>query len=300
MKCSAGLIDELNIRDLGGLGDNQKITAHFPHYRVEEYSDGIELCPDFNEGDIPDIQFGYGKSGQKILVSLCNLYLSTKDADSLSAADSIADWCSANVHPYYFYGEPFAQYDWAKKDDSEYWDSMVNLLSSYDFRLQRFQDDLEKLYNDTQVLTNLYRYMSSDDSEFTLSQIHDPKTRKIFAKWHPSGKGTEQNEMIAAYLKTLPQFPLSLVLGDDLSFKLVPDIKSVFDVAYYALAKFVSFPTDLPIGYGDKTGMAFCEACGNIFIRHGNRQKYCDNPECKKIRNRKKSKDYFLRAKGCK
>jgi len=274
LRRNAELIEELSIRDLGGLNDNQKITAHFPQYRVEEHGDTIYIEPDFHAGDVPDIQFGYGKSGQKILVSLCNLHLATKDMDALSAAEAIAGWCGANIHPYYFYGEPFAQYDWSQKDDKDYWDYMVNLLSTYDFKVQQFRDDAETLYNDAQVLVGLYRYINDADEGLTLSQINNPETRKLFAKWRPNYKGKEQNEIIAAYLKTLPQLPLSLVLAGDLTFKLIPDMKSVFDVAYYALAKFVSFPTDLPIGYGDKTGMAFCEACGNIFIRHGNRQKY--------------------------
>lgn len=64
MRSNAESIEELNIRDLGGLTDNPKITAHFPQYRVEEHGDAIYIEPDFHAGDVPDIQFGYGKSGQ--------------------------------------------------------------------------------------------------------------------------------------------------------------------------------------------------------------------------------------------
>ena len=34
---------------------------------------------------------------------------------------------------------------------------------------------------------------------------------------------------------------------------------------------------------------------GNIFFKNGNRQKYCDDPECKKERNRRKSRTAYLK-----
>ena len=35
--------------------------------------------------------------------------------------------------------------------------------------------------------------------------------------------------------------------------------------------------------------------CEGLFIKNGNRQKYCDHPECKKERNRRKSKMAYHR-----
>lgn len=49
------------------------------------------------------------------------------------------------------------------------------------------------------------------------------------------------------------------------------------------------------IAYADRVGVATCECCGRLFIKNGNRQKYCDNPECKKERNRRKSRTAYHR-----
>lgn len=70
---------------------------------------------------------------------------------------------------------------------------------------------------------------------------------------------------------------------------------SVFDVAYYAMAQYISSSPDYPLHWGGRTGIAYCKSCGNIFIKNGNRQKYCDDPECKKERDRRKSKGYYYR-----
>ena len=70
---------------------------------------------------------------------------------------------------------------------------------------------------------------------------------------------------------------------------------SVFDAARFALSQYVSIPTDYPIAYADRVGVATCECCGRLFIKNGNRQKYCDNPECKKERNRRKSRTAYHR-----
>lgn len=153
--------------------------------------------------------------------------------------------------------------------------------------MQQFRDDVEKLYNDAQVLVGLYRYINDVDEGLTLSQIHNPETGKPFAKWRPNRKGKEPNEIIAAYLKTLPQLPLSLVLADDLTFKLIPDMKSVFDVVYYALTKFVSFPTDLPIGYGDKTGMPFAKSTTTFLFGTGTDRNTAIIPNAKKYATEK-------------
>ena len=48
-------------------------------------------------------------------------------------------------------------------------------------------------------------------------------------------------------------------------------------------------------GYGGKTNIAFCQACGKAFIKRGNRQKYCGPLECQSVRNKIKSKEYYYR-----
>ena len=88
---------------------------------------------------------------------------------------------------------------------------------------------------------------------------------------------------------------MKLELDENGELKVMPDFHSVFDAARFALSQYVSIPTDYPIAYADRVGVATCECCGRLFIKNGNRQKYCDNPECKKERNRRKSHTAYRR-----
>lgn len=74
---------------------------------------------------------------------------------------------------------------------------------------------------------------------------------------------------------------MKLGLDENGELKVMPDFHSVFDAARFALSQYVSIPTDYPIAYANRVGVATCECCGRLFIKNGNRQKYCDNPQCK-------------------
>lgn len=87
---------------------------------------------------------------------------------------------------------------------------------------------------------------------------------------------------ISAYLNKMSGVTMKLGLDENGELKVMPDFHSVFDAARFALSQYVSIPTDYPIAYADRVGVATCECCGRLFIKNGNRQKYCDNPECKK------------------
>ena len=98
------------------------------------------------------------------------------------------------------------------------------------------------------------------------------------------------------FLSELPKFPLELTLDDVGEMKILPGFTSVFDAAYYALARFAATQPEVPTKEdGGKTPLGICESCGKIFFKNGNRQKYCDDPECKKERNRRKSRTAYLK-----
>ncbi|MGM9600807.1 MAG: hypothetical protein ACI3W5_04370 [Faecousia sp.] len=62
--------------------------------------------------------------------------------------------------------------------------------------------------------------------------------------------------------------------------QLQPSVKSVMDAAYFGLARFMAVNANTLDDYGGKTNIAFCQACGKVFIKRGNRQKYCGTLEC--------------------
>lgn len=100
---------------------------------------------------------------------------------------------------------------------------------------------------------------------------------------------------ISAYLNEMSGVTMKLGIDENGELKVMSDFHSVFDAARFALSQYVSIPTDYPIAYADRVGVATCECCGRLFIKNGNRQKYCDNPECKKERNRRKSRTAYHR-----
>lgn len=77
------------------------------------------------------------------------------------------------------------------------------------------------------------------------------------------------------------------------------DVKSVFDIAWYTLARMLSEeppldekgkPQERPEGI-----MVCCYHCGRFFIRNAKHQQYCDKPECQKARNAKNQRDFRRR-----
>jgi hypothetical protein len=72
---------------------------------------------------------------------------------------------------------------------------------------------------------------------------------------------------------------------------------SPLELAVPTPAKFVAVNSDALDDWGGKTTIAFCAACGEAFIKRGNRRKYCGNPQCQSVRNQRKSKDYYYRER---
>ncbi len=80
------------------------------------------------------------------------------------------------------------------------------------------------------------------------------------------------------------------------------DVKSVFDIAWYTFARLVADvapPIDEDLNYFESQGSVLtCMTCGEYFVRHSSRQRYCDNPNCKRERNNQKAGAYHERKKG--
>ena len=74
------------------------------------------------------------------------------------------------------------------------------------------------------------------------------------------------------------------------------DVKSVFDIAWFTLARMISEdPAPEDKGKPENRGegiMIRCRNCGRFIIRKSNRQEFCDSDECQKARNARKQKAY--------
>lgn len=285
-------MDRLSIFDLGSLNENKKITAKFTKYEVDHRGGETIICALLEEGQLPEWQEGYGLDGQKLLLSLCNLYLKIENADEWEACHHIIAWCKANAFPYCSQGLKVQEYDWELLQDSERWELWVNVLNSYEFTLERITADLKRLYEDMEILLHFYNVKNNLESSRAL-----PQSKRI-QEYADIASLTEMQLLykLDHFLSELPKFPLELTLDDVGEMKILPGFTSVFDAAYYALARFVATQPEVPTKEdGGKTPLGICESCGKIFFKNGNRQKYCDDPECKKERNRRKSKTAYLK-----
>ena len=285
-------MDRLSIFDLGSLNENKKITAKFTKYEVDHRGGETIICALLEEGQLPEWQEGYGLDGQKLLLSLCNLYLKIENADEWEACHHIIAWCKANAFPYCSQGLKVQEYDWELLQDSERWELWVNVLNSYEFTLERITADLKRLYEDMEILLHFYNVKNHLESQRELPQ------NKRIQGYADIASLTEMQLLykLDHFLSELPKFPLELTLDDVGEMKILPGFTSVFDAAYYALARFVATQPEVPTKEdGGKTPLGICESCGKIFFKNGNRQKYCDDPECKKERNRRKSRTAYLK-----
>ena len=79
------------------------------------------------------------------------------------------------------------------------------------------------------------------------------------------------------------------------------DVQSVFDIAWYTFARLVADvapPIDKDMDYFESQGSILtCMACGEYFVRHSSRQRYCNNPNCQAERNNRKARAYYERKK---
>lgn len=113
----------------------------------------------------------------------------------------------------------------------------------------------------------------------------------------------DYDERVYDALELFPDFKMR-VKQDPKTHKveMAADIHSVFDIAWYAFARMVSDvapPPDSEMDYEfSQASILTCMCCGEYFVRHSSRQRYCDNPNCQAERNKRKARAYYERKKA--
>ena len=275
---------------LGKMNADARLTATFKYYEKKEQDGKIMITAYLGEGDVPKLKRGYGLDGNELWLSLNNLYQNIFGKDDNSAADDIISWCQHYAHPYYA-SQGIEEYKWDIEKDTEYWDFSTNILGNFTFDVRTMRKDLETLYRDTLVILMFKKCLERLDVSNDLAQI---TWTNEFVDFNSFPTQTHLSK-ISSYLNKMNGTTIKLGLDENGELKVMPDFHSVFDAARFALSQYVSIPMDYPIAYAERVGIATCECCGRLFIKNGNRQKYCDNPECKKERNRRKSRTSYHR-----
>ena len=291
----------LSSYEIGGIGDVKNKTIRFHSYECQPdqaNKEDILLQAVYEPEEPPRVSNGY-PSGQDMLIDLCNLHLSLSGRTLAGSARIIAEWCAQHIHPYYIYEDELFKYDSLADGKKKDWDFDVNVLNYFSFSCKQIISDLEKLYLSTITVFTLKHLIAGESSK--ARELFDPVAadfkENLCDKWNHSDDNA-RSFIAAKLLMDLPHLEMGAQYDFDTGKILfIPYVRSVFDSAYYALARFISVDAGSTSDTGGKTTIAFCKACGAAFVKTGNRQKYCQSSQCQSIRNSRKSQDYYYRQK---
>ena len=308
---TAKTTDILGSKEIGGIGQLIYHPFRFASYDISH--DGKDYCayPVCKKGQEPIFPNDDTLTGRGILVSLCNL---AKVIDSfenkLPKEQLIVRWCMENMHPYsinFIYSELIENFD-INTIDAE--------MVEHDgiFEIDSFMNDLGKLYNAVRFYVALEAILfAEDDVAYNLYKeglyFESMMRTNQYIEEHlveqpPEGSFDFSNNPYDDYdelLKTLadfiPEFNMKLKLNSATGrFEFSADIDSVFDIAWYTLAKMISEDPALENRVNNNSRpegiMICCRNCGKLIIKKSNRQEFCDSEECQKVRNARKQKAY--------
>ena len=305
--------DFYTFTEIGGVGEMVYKAVKFAEY-VPEYNHatkGDEIKPLFTFFGHPTSGTDYSLTEQDLLASLCNLYKRINAPDSAeSATDLVWEWCRNNIHPYdidnlcqeiedgnfldlYFY--EFLQ-NRATFDARYFVTDLCKLGTAFEY-----YDVLQKvrIEHDVSAGRNLYYEGNICDSLPFLEKYRrytgDAEYLEHF--------NADYNDRVFDLLEMFPDFKLRVKQNPKThKAEMMAEIHSVFDIAWYSFARMVADvapPADDDLNYMFSQGSILtCMCCGEYFVRHSSRQRYCDNPDCKADRNNRKSRAYYKRKKA--
>lgn len=191
-----------------------------------------------------------------------------------------------------------------------YADIMAFASCYFDIPISEMIQDLQQLYVATiSVLTILLLLDGEIDQARVMYKRIDnfQIMRKGFSRkyWQPDFScdimsfyqhGYSPVDIANMFFDSMPRLTLTLQMAPDShSPVLRPEYNSIFDAAYHALQRLAVANTSSIYDIGGKNVLGICEACGQIYIKSGSRQKYCHRRTCQSIRNQRKSRAYYQR-----
>ena len=97
-------------------------------------------------------------------------------------------------------------------------------------------------------------------------------------------------ESLKEFAKTIPSIKFTMKFNEKTNnFYIGPELNSVFEIATYALIRWIASNAPNMEDTDTRKTLFICEACGRIGVKSGSRQKYCSTKECQDIRNARKA-----------
>ena len=301
------------ITEIGGVGEMIYKAVRFPEYYYDHDHSRKEdvIIPVFSFTGRPTAGTDYSLTGQDLLAGLCNLYKKINAPDcSANITEMVWDWCRNNIHPFDIEGlcetiengdfkDPYF-YEQLQRDASfdvrDFVSELCKLGTAFEYhyalqevKIHHNASAGRNLYYEGRVcdsLSFLEKYRSiTDDGEYEQQVKKDYDSRML-----------DLTEMFPDIRMRLKQNRKTHKI------EMGAEVHSVFDIAWYAFARMVANvapPADPDPDYMFSQGSILtCMACGEYFVRHSSRQRYCSNPNCQAERNNRKARAYYQRKKA--
>lgn len=303
--------DFFSITEIGGVGEMVYRAVRFPEY-VPEYDEEdmeekiVPICTALHR---PESGQDYSLTGQDVLVSLCNLYKEVNNPDYIhNDTNLIWNWCRNNLQPYNIdvlcdmtENDYISNYlsnelvGWGTFKVSDFIKDLCKLGTAFEY-----YDTLQKVRYNHDVASGRALYYEGKwcDSLLYLEEFRHCETDEEYLK--------EFNEkyhyLMQCLLDSFPDIRWRLKENEKTrKIEMAAEVQSVFDIAWYSFARLVADvapPVDEDLDYMFSQGSILtCMACGQYFVRHSSRQRYCNNPNCQAERNNRKARAYYERKK---
>ncbi len=277
-------IEGLNrVYETGGFGEVNNKTIRYCAYECQPSNSFGEdiLLQALNQPGFSPVMSDCYPDERDMLIELCNLHLSIAKRTLAGSAKIIAEWCTQHIYPYYISNR----------------NPKVNMINEFSLSCKQMVAELKGIYINTIAVFTLKHLMAGELSEARnlFSLVAEEFEENLCDNWKAADQRSRKiiaNELVKnfPYLGVKPQYDLNTG-----KVMFLPYLRSIFDSAYYALYRLVPVDSDAAGKSGGKMTIAFCTTCGAMFIKSGNRKKYCHRPECQSSRISRKSRDYSYR-----
>jgi hypothetical protein len=301
----------LGFKETGGV---EQLIYH--PFRFKSYDlryDKKDYCafPVCKPGMEPEFPVDDALTGKGLLISLCNLAKEINSFETTKPKDKlIVTWCIENMHPYSI---DFIYSELAENFDINTIDAEVVARDGI-FEIETFMKDLGKLYDAARFYVALEAILDADDK--TADNLY--KEGRYFENYNyferykharpeiPDEIFTDKtsrkayDELMNTFVDYIPNFNMKLKFSPVTNrFDFSADVNSVFDIAWYTLARMISedpaFENRNKQDERPESILICCRHCGKFLIRKGKRQEFCTSPECQKARKARNQKDFRKR-----
>ena len=331
--------DSLGFGEIGGVGQLIYHHVRFSNYECLNMRDPeLPVRPVINKKSPPELSPEDDMTGRELLTSLCDLARRIDSFDETTSHYTlIMEWCISHMHPYhidYLYnaiseaGPDITPLE-AKLLANDAAFTIAQFMKDLEmlYNAARFYvalDDLCRLENDTAY--NLYqegRHFEAPavfeeykhNNEFPDIDVSPAggdilKEMELYSQAPENERPPEGEFYTEPYddyellrdklIEYIPDFRLRLKLNPTTNTLVFSaDVDSVFDIAWYTLARMLSEEPPL-----EKKGalperpegiMICCLHCGRFFIRKTRHQQYCSSKECQNARNAKNQRKHRRR-----